>query len=114
MKATLSVKGSLIPFTGNVRLCHAVCSFLLILATFITPAFSQTTPLTFTQIAYDHPDIISPGRGAEQWHSTTGSIANPVAGNGQQSLDVYYRFFMCSCIQLPSLAVRESNRGTKI
>jgi len=92
MKATLSVKGSLIPFTGNVRLCHAVCSFLLILATFITPAFSQTTPLTFTQIAYDDPDIISPGRGAEQWHSTTGSIANPVAGNGQQSLDVYYRF----------------------
>src|SRR4029078_9499731 len=92
MKAKLSVKGSTIPFAGNDRLSNPVCLFLLILTLLIKPAYSQTTPLTFTHIAYDDPDIISPGRGAEQWHSTTGSIANPIAGNGQQSLDVYYRF----------------------
>ncbi len=70
----------------------AVCLFFLMLAVFNKQAFSQTTSLSFSQIPYDDPDIISPGRGAEEWHSTTGSIAHPSAGNGQQSLDVYYRF----------------------
>ena len=90
MKAKLSVKGSAIPFSGSDRLCCTVCLFFLMLV-FIKPAISQTTPLTFTAIPYDNPDLISPGRGAEQWHNTNGAIAHP-ANNPQQSLDVYYRF----------------------
>jgi hypothetical protein len=92
MKAKLSVKGSVNPFTPSDRLCNAVYLFFLLLAIFPRPAFSQTTPLTFTPIPYDNPDIISPGRGAEQWHNAEGSIAYPAADNPQQSLDIYYRF----------------------
>ena len=92
MKATLPVKGRAIPFASNDRCCTAVCIFFLILALFTKPVFSQTTPLNFTAVPYDVADIISPGRGAEQWHSTTGSIAHPSADDRQQSLDVYYRF----------------------
>ena len=62
------------------------------LITITNAAFSQTSPLTFTPIPYDNPDIISPGRGAEQWHNSNGAIAYPTADNSQQSLDVYYRF----------------------
>ncbi len=53
--------------------------------------FSQT-PLSFTKIPYSDPDIISPGRGAEQWHNGSEAIDNPTEGSPQQSLDVYYRF----------------------
>src|SRR4030095_12983241 len=92
MKATWSVKGFVIPFTLSERLRNAVCLFFLMLALFVAPAFSQTTPLTFTPIPYANPDIISPGRGAAQWHNAERSIAYPTADSAQQSLDVYNRF----------------------
>jgi len=92
MKAKLSVKGTAIPIAVSYRFCNAVFLFFLMLALSITSSFSQTTPITFSQIPYDDPDIVSPGRGAEQWHNADGSIAYPTAGNPQQSLDVYNRF----------------------
>ena len=53
---------------------------------------SQTTPLTFTQIPYSNPDIISPGRGAEQWDFGSEKINNPTSDTNIRPLDVYYRF----------------------
>jgi hypothetical protein len=56
--------------------------------------FSQTTPVSFTTIPYSDPDIIAPGRGAEQWHNSTDRVSNPSLANPQateNSLDVYYR-----------------------
>lgn len=68
--------------------------YFLLLASFAcTPAiFSQTAPLTFTPISYSSPDIIAPGRGAEQWNNGDEKINNPTADTNRQSLDVYYRF----------------------
>ena len=68
--------------------------FFLLVLSFIKPfnSFSQTTPLSFTTIPYADPDIISPGRGAEQWHDGNGSISYPLADQSIQSLDAYYRF----------------------
>jgi hypothetical protein len=70
-----------------------IASFFL-LSGFIRPVnlFSQTTSLSFTNIPYNYPDIISPGRGAEQWHNGYGSINYPSQDLAQQSLDAYYRF----------------------
>lgn len=55
--------------------------------------FSQnSTPLTFTTIPYSDPDIISPGRGAEQWDNGNEKINNPVADTNIRPMDIYYRF----------------------
>jgi len=92
MKAKLSVKGFAIPFTGSNQFWNVVSFFFLLLITITQSAFAQTSPLTFTPIPNDDPDIISPGRGAEQWHNSNGAISYPTWDNAQQTLDVYYRF----------------------
>jgi hypothetical protein len=68
--------------------------FLLLsaLLTFQAVLFSQNTPLTFTQIPYSAPDIISPGRGGEQWDFGSEKVNNPAADTSIRPLDVYYRF----------------------
>lgn len=50
---------------------------------------------SFDSIPYSEPDIIAPGRGAEQWHNSSDRIPNPTSSqniNVENSLDVYYRF----------------------
>jgi ribosomal protein L14 len=65
--------------------------------------FSQTTSLSFTQIPAASPDLIAPGRGAEQWIGRTwdnglgGGIMVP-AGNAN-GLNAYYRFLWGSDIE---------------
>lgn len=57
---------------------------------FFIPLFTSAQ-FTFTPIA---SEIISPGRGAEQWHNSSARISNPDLSNPQgteNSLDVYYR-----------------------
>jgi hypothetical protein len=54
--------------------------------------FSQTVPFSFTPIPYSDPDIIAPGRGAEQWDNGSEKINNPIADSNYKPLDVYYRF----------------------
>ena len=68
--------------------------FLLLsaLLTFQAVLFSQNTPLIFTQIPYSAPDIISPGRGGEQWDFGSEKVNNPAADTSIRPLDVYYRF----------------------
>lgn len=67
--------------------------FLLCISLCVPVAlFSQTTPLTFTPIPYSDPDIISPGRGAEQWDFGSEKINYPTADTNIRPLDVYYRF----------------------
>jgi hypothetical protein len=59
------------------------------------PATGTTINLSFTSIPFSDPDIISPGRGAEQWHNSSARIPNPTESqpiNQENSLDVYYRF----------------------
>jgi len=58
------------------------------------PTTGTTVNFTFTQIPITDPDIISPGRGAEQWHNSTERIPNPTEAQPigiENSLDVYYR-----------------------
>jgi len=62
------------------------------LLTFHAALFSQNTPLTFSEIPYTAPDIISPGRGAEQWDFGSDRVSNPSADSDIRPLDVYYRF----------------------
>lgn len=50
--------------------------------------------ITFTPIPTSSPDIIAPGRGAEQWHNGSQRISNPTATQPvgtENSLNVYYR-----------------------
>lgn len=56
--------------------------------------FSQTTPLTFTNIPYSNADLIAPGRGAEQWHyDTVNNVNLPLEEDVlERRLDVYHRF----------------------
>ena len=68
------------------------CVLLLVCLSINATLFSQTTPLTFTPIPYSDPDIISPGRGAEQWDFGSERINNPTADTTIRPLDVYYRF----------------------
>ena len=92
MKARLAVKEFSIPFTGKYSFGTSSVLFLLLLLAHVKTATAQTSPLNFNPIPFNNPDIVSPGRGAEEWHDTRGSIAYPAADNRQQSLDLYYRF----------------------
>jgi len=57
------------------------------------PPPSATINFAFTAIPFSDPDIISPGRGAEQWHNGSARIPNPTESSTQENaLDVYYRF----------------------
>lgn len=71
--------------------------FLIITISLIsgcTYSQSATGPdeLSFELIPYDAPDIIAPGRGAEQWHNGSEAISYPTADTALPSMDVYYRF----------------------
>jgi hypothetical protein len=66
--------------------------FLLLLAASQLSSTAQTSALSFTPVPYHEPDIIAPGRGAEQWHNAAEAIENPSADIVHSSMDVYYRF----------------------
>jgi hypothetical protein len=87
MKPILSQK-----HTG-VNSCRRFFYFLLLIGLAVPATlFSQTTPLSFTPVPYSDPDIISPGRGAEQWDFGSEKINYPTADTNIRPLDVYYRF----------------------
>lgn len=71
---------------------------LFIFITIITAGctYSQSNTikdsLSFQLIPYEEPDIIGPGRGAEQWHNGSEAVNNPTRDSLRQSQDVYYRF----------------------
>lgn len=58
----------------------------------IPPPSGGNVPFSFTEYAYSNPDLINPGRGAEQWHNGSESINNPTSTSLTPSLDLYYRF----------------------
>src|SRR5215510_10680687 len=79
-------------YPSIIRLLVVCLTVVLLLSSNV--AFSQTT-FSFTSIPYSDPDIIAPGRGAEQWHNSTARIPNPTETQSlgsENSLDVYYRF----------------------
>lgn len=82
------INRSFIHSPGRSLIIFLLCISLSVPATL----FSQTTPLTFTPIPYSDPDIISPGRGAEQWDFGSEKINYPTADTNIRPLDVYYRF----------------------
>jgi hypothetical protein len=53
--------------------------------------FSNNTIKFYADSLYD-PDIISPGRGAEQWDFGSEKLNNPTVDANIRPLDVYYRF----------------------
>ncbi len=65
-----------------------IFSIILLLLAYTLPA--QT--FSFTEIPYSEPDIISPGRGAEQWGNGSAAIPNPTSTGVTMSLDKYDRF----------------------
>ena len=78
-----------------MKLFYSVNRLLLVLLTvsFLissSDSFSQTA-LSFTTIPTSDPDLVAPGRGAEQWHDRT-DVNIPVEGNNTRPMDVYYRF----------------------
>lgn len=59
----------------------------------VDPIPGQTTKFTGNIIPFSDPDLLAPGRGAEQWHNNSARIPNPTAtSTTENSLDVYYRF----------------------
>lgn len=69
--------------------------FLVILSFLLLSASSKpfdTFPFSFTEIPYSDPDIISPGRGFEQWHNGSEGVSNPHWEYNIPSMDLYYRF----------------------
>ena len=71
---------------------HLAGIFFLLLLCMVNRINAQTTPFNFTPIPFSDPDIISPGRGSEQWNDGSQAISYPSQDYSQQSLDVYYRF----------------------
>ncbi len=90
MKICKLAKGRERTCAPAVILFPLVVTFLFLMA--LQRVSAQSSGFSFTQISESEPDIISPGRGAEQWHNGLGSISHPASNNSQQSLDVYYRF----------------------
>lgn len=82
--------------TGQFQLpslCSLPFYLILFVAAFIPGSVSaQTDQLQFTPIPYSDPDIVSPGRGAEQWENGSESVNYPYPDQGSRSLDVYHRF----------------------
>lgn len=75
-----------------LRLC-CISTYLFLFAAMIPVAVpAQTDQLWFTPIPYSEPDIVSPGRGAEQWESGGESVNYPYPDVSSKSLDVYHRF----------------------
>ncbi len=72
--------------------CFLFLFFLTSAVLSTQPTAAQYAPLQFTPIPYSEPDIVSPGRGAEQWENGSESINSPMADSNQRSLDVYCRF----------------------
>src|SRR4030095_11855878 len=46
---------------------------------------------SFSEIPFGNPDLVNPGRGAEQWHDRT-DVDVPTEGVETSAMDVYYRF----------------------
>ena len=77
---------------ATTRMINFFASLLLFFLFDIGICKSQSTELTFSPIPFSEPDIVSPGRGAEQWHNASLAIPNPSENFIQAALDVYYRF----------------------
>lgn len=92
MKAKVSEKRSGPYITRYDTTIILTAVFFLLIHFIITPVYSQSSPLHFTVIPATAPDIVAPGRGAEQWHNENGAINYPSEEDRQLSLDVYYRF----------------------
>lgn len=78
---------------GKVRQrCFLFCFFMLTSLCMQQSLQAQSAPLYFTPIPFSDPDIIAPGRGAEQWENGSESVNYPLADTIYRSLDVYCRF----------------------
>ncbi len=56
------------------------------------PPPGGTSPLVFTTIPFDEPDLVGPGRGGEEWHDQGQAINNPTDDALVQALDSYTRY----------------------
>jgi hypothetical protein len=77
-----------------MKLFYSVSRLLITLtASFLivsNVSLSQTS-LSFPAIPVSDPDLVAPGRGAEQWHDRT-DVNVPVQGTNTRPMDVYFRF----------------------
>lgn len=79
----------LLPFIG---LAQSNSTFRTMLKQPAPPPSGGLVPFSFTEYAYSNPDLMNPGRGAEQWHNGSESINNPTPNSLVRPFDVYYRF----------------------
>jgi hypothetical protein len=81
--------GNVIATTRVINVCALLVAFFFF---DIGICKGQSTELEFSSIPFSEPDIVAPGRGAEQWHNASLAIPNPAENLIQTPLDVYYRF----------------------
>ena len=77
-----------------MKLFYSVSRLLVCLtATFLIVTINSyaQTSLSFSAIPVSDPDLVAPGRGAEQWHDRT-DVNVPIQGTNTTPMDVYYRF----------------------
>jgi hypothetical protein len=65
--------------------------FLLVCIMFSMTVSKAQTSFTFNQIPLSDPDLVAPGRGAEEW-MVMNQVNIPLEGVNTQPLDAYYRF----------------------
>ena len=66
---------------------------LLMVLSFFNPVAGQVSNFTFNSIPFSDPDIVSPFRGAERWHSSSPSqmINHPTEAAMIPPMDIYHR-----------------------
>ncbi len=92
MKIEFHTKGLQHAFVCTQNNLLKISVLFLLLFNIAAIAHSQTSAFTLTPIPSADPDIIAPGRGAEQWNNGSQAINYPTQDLVQPSLDVYHRF----------------------
>lgn len=92
MKIEFPPKGLQYAFVCTQINLRRTCVLFLLLFTMAAIAKAQTSAFKLTPIPFTDPDIIAPGRGAEQWNNGSQAITYPTQDLVQSSLDVYHRF----------------------
>ena len=86
MKSEFLSKGLQAAFACNQNNLRKISVLFLLLFSIAAIAKAQTSSFTLTPIPFTDPDIIAPGRGAEQWNNGSQAVNYPTQDIVQSSL----------------------------